>query len=359
MKSFMMYIKSRIQIMIFTILEKYLSKENQEKSNSFVFVNLSQLGDVVVSSLILENDDTLTSKNIYFIINSEYKNLFSGYNGKINIIGLNVNLYRWNIFYKIKMLRVLNALKIKNIYNLSPGRGYSNDEFCLIPNSINKYTITKDSYHCNVKIKNYFDKKYDFILFNEKRNEYEKHLMLLQLLTGKKEVSTKNIKTFTVISEKEKDYILISPFTSNELKDWGIDKYKLLCEKLSHNYKIVITGSQHSGKLLREIKNNNSKIIINIDSLDRIPSIIFNSCLYIGNDSGISHIAFRMNKKMLVILSGAFYGKFFPVYGYPNILFANKYMDCYNCKLNCLYKLPKCLNEISVEEVFKMVKKLI
>jgi len=352
-------VKEQFQLIFFNILKIFILKEKSGIKNSIAFFNLSQLGDVVVSSMIFENDDLFSNVDVYFVINSKYKSLFEGYKGRINIIGINLNLYKWCLIYKIKFLLYLRSLNIQNTYNLSPGRGYINDELSLLSNSRNVYSTTIDSYYQNNKVREYFNNRYKTILFENIFNEYYKHAKLIDFYGGNKTFKVGFNKSFNIYNSKYKEYILISPFSTNTLKDWGINKYKILCQRLSIKNDIIITGSKNSMEKLKEIKGNNPRININVDNLNRIPTLVYYASLFIGNDSGISHIAFKMKKKMLLILTGAFYGKYFPLEGFLNVAYVYEKMECFNCKLKCIFDTPKCIYNITVDEVLLKVHKLL
>ena len=72
---------------------------------------------------------------------------------------------------------------------------------------------------------------------------------------------------------------------------------------------------------------------------------------YIGNDTGLSHLASLLVPKVLVILGGGTFLRFFP---WPDregqyIIFYG--LDCYDCNWYCKYSRPHCLERICARVV--------
>ncbi|MFA5404142.1 MAG: hypothetical protein WC358_04335, partial [Ignavibacteria bacterium] len=97
-----------------------LRKINNEENKNILFYNSEKIGDLMVSSMILENDELFPDeREIYFLIKEEYYTLFEKYNGKIKIITYNYKKYKWNLPYRISFLKKIRSFKIDGFYNLT------------------------------------------------------------------------------------------------------------------------------------------------------------------------------------------------------------------------------------------------
>jgi ADP-heptose:LPS heptosyltransferase len=80
--------------------------------------------------------------------------------------------------------------------------------------------------------------------------------------------------------------------------------------------KIVLIGSSEDKKLSAEFKNNfDNEAVINYTaktSLVEVIEILNGAEIMISNDSGLPHIAAALNTKLIVIVNGTHFGRFFP-----------------------------------------------
>ena len=77
------------------------------------------------------------------------------------------------------------------------------------------------------------------------------------------------------------------------------------------------------------------------------------SLIFIGNDSGFTHIAKALRKKFIGIIGGASYGIYFPYNLTSNEILLFYPLDCFGCKWNCIFDKPYCHHNITVENVLE------
>jgi len=204
------------------------------------------------------------------------------------------------------------------------------------------------------------DREYDGMLYKEKANEYDKHIELLKGINidKNKNITVENKKVFNVIRPIPNlikgEFITLAPLSSDIKRSWGLENYKSLCEKLSSKYKIVLLGSENEKDKLEFIKNGNENILNTggMYNISDLPSIIKKSVLYIGNDSGLTHIALKLDVPLIAIIGGGNYGKFFPLEEEnPKVVYLYDEMDCFGCDWNCIYKERFCLTNVTLDEV--------
>lgn len=246
--------------------------------------------------------------------------------------------------------------------NITAARGFINDEITLLSGANRKYTTCSTHYFLGSYYGSLFDNKYDEILFKDTKNEYEKNFRIISFITDTKENQIRfiNKKTFSLEPTPLKDYICISPFSSLKLKDWNIENYKYLIEYLCKTEKILLLGSKKQKNKLKYLKSDCSNIEIVNCGLDEIPEIISKCKLFIGNDSGLTHIAYRLGKPLIGIIGGGCFDIFFP---YKNINKNNYYfyhnMECFGCRWNCVYDESYCLKEVDKKLVLDKILQIL
>lgn len=348
---------------IVSLLSKYLNYSRQEK-NAILFINTGQIGDLVISSLILENDLFFHKNICYLLIDEKYYELFSGYNGNIKILSFNKKKYKYLISYRLILLKKLNNLNIKYSYNITAARGFLNDEITLLSGAEEYYAINSNERYLGKYYLRLFNKRYSSILFEDIINEYEKTVKLICKITNAtyEKLVFENKKTF-LVDNRESDnnkYIAISPFASNRNKEWGEINYKYLIENLSKKNKIVLLGTYQQKKRLEKIKDNYKNVDYITNNLSKAICVINNSLIFIGNDSGLTHISYRLGKITCAIIGGGGYGRFslYKKINNKSIEFYYK-LDCFGCNWECLYRESYCLTKIDKNIVLKKIQELL
>ncbi len=357
MTEFLRFIKYRI----FLILELIYNRKANPDNSNILFVNTGRIGDLLVSSVILENDEFFNGE-VYFLFDKKFIKLFKSYSGKVKLIPVSLNLYRYLFLYRLYILTLLKRKKIKISINITAARGFINDEITLLSGALIRYATCANHFFLGVHYGRLFDSKYDKILFPDIKKEYEKNLNAITYITGAKinQLSLINRKTFNFAAIQGNNYICISPFSSQDLKDWDIENYKSLIEVLSKTEKILLLGSKSQNGKLKYLKSVYKNVeIINLD-LDEIPEIISNCKLFVGNDSGLTHIAYRLGKPLIGIIGGGCFDIFFPhKILNPKTKFFYYEMDCFGCEWRCKFEVPHCLNNVEINSVLNCISEFI
>ncbi|OGW24279.1 MAG: hypothetical protein A2X55_04960 [Nitrospirae bacterium GWB2_47_37] len=142
---------------------------------------------------------------------------------------------------------------------------------------------------------------------------------------------------------------------------WDINKFKELF-KLLVNYSkkihFILLGGKEDFESGEYLRSNFAGHIINLCGKTNIiesAAAISKSVLYIGNDTGIMHLAASMDIPCVCIFSARNNpGKWEP-YGNRHVIL-RKDIDCAGCFLDeCIEKKNRCMEMINIEEVFKAV----
>ncbi|MEO0232510.1 MAG: lipopolysaccharide heptosyltransferase II [candidate division WOR-3 bacterium] len=153
-----------------------------------------------------------------------------------------------------------------------------------------------------------------------------------------------------------KNYVVFAPFASfGPSKEWPKEYYIKLGEIFeNNNFKVIILGSK---KDVKKFEKWEKKFIDFVGKLNliEVSYLIKNSKIFIGNDSGLFHLA-----NALDIPSIGIYGSSSPLWTGPlskNSIYIYKNLECSPCfKRKCFKKENKyeCLYKIKPEEVFEI-----
>ncbi|MBU2493703.1 MAG: glycosyltransferase family 9 protein [Bacteroidetes bacterium] len=359
------HIKNYCEFLLFLLLKRVLPiyKKNE---NSLLFINTGEIGDLVVSSVLLENIELFNNyKKIRFLIKDEYLELFENYKGEAEFIGYTHKRYRFSIIYKIKLLKMLRTEGFHTVIHLSAARGILNEELTFLTCGVKTFTLNSYRFYLGEYLANYFDKMYTSIIGADIINEYEKHIRLIKHLSDNENALIKfnNSVTFNENNIKlipDPKSIVIAPFSLLSNRDWSFEYFKNLISILSEKYKIVLLGSKDQGKKLSGLTDNKD-ITIYAGSLKlcEIPLVIKTAGLFIGLDSGLTHIALKMNVPLIAIIGGGEHGRFFPYKESENVRYLYHQMDCFLCHWQCSKSEMFCLTEIKPEKVINAVYEML
>ena len=367
----LIYISNTIAFLIFKLLSlRFVGRSN--KGESVLFINTGNLGDIVISTLILENEDKIIGyQDIYLLIKEEFADLLKNYKGKVKIIKWNYSKYKWSLRRRIIFLRYFNSLNLRTCYNLTSARGITCDELALLSGAQEKFCLNSNWRYLKKLFGKKMDSLYDEILCKDILSEYDKHKKILETLTGKNDIKviTQHSKIFEnkalpeeirIFTGGEK-FITVSPFTSDPERSFGVSNFKAVCNKLSERFFIILLGSGEERVLAEKISEGNKNILNCAGQipLSEISGIIFQSELYIGNDSGLTHIALKLNVPFIAVIGGGNYGRYFPIEESEKRIYLSHQMDCFGCEWDCVLPERYCITEVKVKTVLAEANKIL
>jgi len=296
------------------------------------------------------------------------------------------NLFDELIFFKrnssiIKILKMIIKLYINN-YDLSINEFHNKSTTLMLLTalSMRKYRmghITSPDWY----------NKWDFIYnipVEMKRNQHEidRYLMFIAKLGFNKQVINKS--TFFFISKEDKnfaeDFIIKNELEGKKIigiqagsssptfwKRWGEEKYAKLSNLILQipDTEIILFGSSSEVYIINRISKMITKKHINLagmTSIKQSAAIINKINILVCNDSGLMHVAVAVGTPVIAIYGPTDYTRTAPL-GKKHIIIRKEY-NCGPCfKLhgqsevrNCKFNY-KCLNDITEEEVFKVIQK--
>jgi heptosyltransferase-3 len=196
-------------------------------------------------------------------------------------------------------------------------------------------------------------------------HETEKHMLLLQRLTGRKypvklgfsvsKKSEENIQSLLKKGLVEK-FIVMHPVSGHESKDWGVDKYCRLAEMLSKKYSVIVIGGKQDREA-RSIIGTNIVNLIGMMSIKEMGSLIRRAQLVVGNDSAAVHIASAFNVKSITLFSGAAMYEEWGAVG-ANSYLITKDIPCRGCEKPLCGTNHECM-DIPVSAVYDTIMNIL
>lgn len=199
-----------------------------------------------------------------------------------------------------------------------------------------------------------------FRLFEDHLNEHTS-LRYVHQIVSKFRLASPNMedvrpKIFLKDRDKDRKKIVIHPFASKNTKIWSyFDKLVSLLQE--DGFEITIIG-EGNFPLLKSVRDLRGKTTL-IEMFEEIKS----ANLLLTTDSGPMHAGIALNTKTVAIFGSTTkqYG-FYPYFSDCYVI-ENNDLSCRPCHVHGLSKCPeghfKCMKDISVDEVYRFVKRVI
>lgn len=169
--------------------------------------------------------------------------------------------------------------------------------------------------------------------------------------------------------EEDKKYIAISTGTSERWlsKKWGVENYLNLVRRLvDHDYKVVLVGShleiEDATYIISKFEQGTILSFVNKTNLTQLKNLLSEVDLYIGNDSGPSHIAAGVSTNTISIFGSTDVKhcvKNMPYKGEHICIKPSDLITCHPCyKPKCPTNM-ECMESIKVDHVFAKVEEIL
>ncbi len=164
-------------------------------------------------------------------------------------------------------------------------------------------------------------------------------------------------------------FVGLAVTSGNKLKEWGAENMAALSDKLITEFgaAIVFIGSEKDrdvfDKIVKILKRRDTIIdAVGKFNLSELPALIQRLSLFVGVDTGITYMADALNIPLVDIAGPSDMEDQRPIG--KKILIIQKHLSCVPCShtfkapYECRYRHRKCITDITVEEVFEGVPKL-
>jgi len=156
-------------------------------------------------------------------------------------------------------------------------------------------------------------------------------------------------------------FVLVHPAAAFETKQWPVDRFGELIQRLRKDGLRVVTtcgpGEAHHLEKLSQIVDEGVKFVPPL-SLARFVALASLCRVYVGNDTGTTHIAAALEKPIVVVFGSSDSTVWYP-WGVDFELVKSD-LPCIPCPgYSCSqYDEPVCIQTVPVDRVYAAVKKL-
>jgi lipopolysaccharide heptosyltransferase II len=163
--------------------------------------------------------------------------------------------------------------------------------------------------------------------------------------------------------QNDANFVLLHPSTAFFTKQWPTEHFARTAEFLADKgLSIVAISSKDESGILAELTAASKTPITTFDdlTLPEITALASKAKLFVGNDSGIAHIAAAVNTPSVVIFGSSNRDHWRPWTDAPNEIVFEE-LDCQPCPgYTCeVYGEPKCILSVKPEVVIRATEKLL
>ena len=255
--------------------------------SNILIIKLGSLGDVVqISGALRDIREHHKNEKITILTTSKYINLFKNCPYVDNCLE-DERLPRYNIFYLLRLRKIINSLNFNKVYDLQNSNRTSFYRKFVF--NIKEWSSSKDipENKYNISVLQRFDEQL------RKSN-------IQTLYTLKPDFSWAAEKTNSYNLGTDKKYVLFFPFCSKDLihKRWPYFSELINLIKQNHpEYSLVVAPGPGE---IEEAKSLDVKIAINNNlplNFFELASLIKKSHLVIANDTGPAHMAAHLGAR--------------------------------------------------------------
>lgn len=157
--------------------------------------------------------------------------------------------------------------------------------------------------------------------------------------------------------------VLLHPSTAFATKQWPPENYAKVAEYFAAmRITRVAVATKAEARTLEKMVENSRVSIFSLDdlSLPQITALAARAELFIGNDSGIAHIAAAVGTPTVVIFGSSNRDHWRPWTDAPNEIVFEKF-DCQPCPgYRCeVYGHPKCIESVTTESVISAIDRVL
>jgi len=161
----------------------------------------------------------------------------------------------------------------------------------------------------------------------------------------------------------KRDYVLLHPASLFHTKQWSAENFAAIVKALGEKgYESIAVASKSERAVLEKLAELAGPTLTIADdlTLPEITALASNAKLFVGNDSGIAHIAAAVNTPTVVIFGSSNRDHWRPWTDAPNEIVFNSF-DCQPCPgYECaVYGEPRCILGISAEQVAAAVDRVL
>lgn len=184
-----------------------------------------------------------------------------------------------------------------------------------------------------------------------------------RLTVSEKSLNSVNEKLKSEIKDQKSKIALLHPVAAFETKQWATENFARIAEFLhERDFQIVAVAAPKEREVLDNLKKL-SKVPVSIFddlTLPEITALASKAEIFVGNDSGIAHIAAAVNTPSVVIFGASNQNHWRPWTNAPNeIVLSETKCDHPLDKIRKGSENPKCIRCVTVEAVGAAIERVL
>ncbi|HEY3027891.1 MAG TPA: glycosyltransferase family 9 protein [Pyrinomonadaceae bacterium] len=158
-------------------------------------------------------------------------------------------------------------------------------------------------------------------------------------------------------------FAIIHPAASYETKQWAVEKFARIGEELAgRGLVLVAIAAPHESAIVAELKKGSGASVVGLTnlSLPEITALAARARLFVGNDSGIAHIAAAAGAPSVVIFGSSNVTHWRPWTLQPNEIVREE-LPCQPCHgyFCAEFEKPECILRVPVERVVGAIDRVL
>jgi len=158
-------------------------------------------------------------------------------------------------------------------------------------------------------------------------------------------------------------FVMVHPAAAFATKQWAVDKFARVVEELAgRGFITVALGAPHEAPVVEALSENASVGIVGLTdlSLPEVTALAARARLFVGNDSGIAHIAAAVNTPAVVIFGSSNVAHWRPWSNVPSEVVLEE-LECQPCHGYFCEKFPQpeCILRVPVERVTAAIDRVL
>ncbi len=161
----------------------------------------------------------------------------------------------------------------------------------------------------------------------------------------------------------DRPFAIIHPFAASKTKEWDLEKFARTAEFLKEKgLPTIAVGSEQQQKVLSDLSSLSSAPVRALTRLT-LPELIAlteKAKLFVGNDSGVAHIAAAVDTPCVVIFGSSNRDHWRPWTDSPNEVVFEAF-SCQPCPGRVCKEFgePRCIQTLGTEKVFAAIEKVL
>lgn len=170
-------------------------------------------------------------------------------------------------------------------------------------------------------------------------------------------------KRLAEINFQNADFALLHPVAATETKQWATAKFAQTVNFLAEKgIKSIAVAAEKERFVLDNLKNSSAGLMETFSdlTLPEITALASKAKIFIGNDSGIAHMAAAVKTPSVVIFGSSNINHWRPWTDAPNeIVYSKKECDHWTGGIHKGLENPKCIFCVEIEQVCQAIEKVL